>query len=124
MADAPLLDTLARFAEQRLASATEPWSTRVRDVVLAQGGRVSLARVAKSMALSPRTLQSRLDGEGTSCKQILDDVRKELALGYLERDDLSLSEIAFLLGYSEQSAFNHAFKRWTGHSPGEHKRAG
>ena len=50
------------------------------------------------------------------------DVRKTLALNLLENETLALGEIAFSLGYSEVSAFNHAFRRWTGQSPGDYRR--
>ena len=50
------------------------------------------------------------------------DVRKTLALNLLENDTLALTQIAFSLGYSEVSAFNHAFRRWVGQSPGDYRR--
>jgi AraC-like DNA-binding protein len=50
------------------------------------------------------------------------DVRKTLALNLLENETLALAQIAFSLGYSEVSAFNHAFRRWVGHSPGQYRR--
>jgi AraC-like DNA-binding protein len=67
-------------------------------------------------------LQTKLKEEGTSYRQILDQVRKELALDYLERPEMTMFDIAFLLGFSEQSAFNHAFKRRTGSSPKEYQK--
>jgi AraC-like DNA-binding protein len=51
-------------------------------------------------------------------------VRKEIAVDYLKRPDVAIYDIAFLLGFSEQSAFNHAFKRWTGDSPREYRNRG
>ncbi len=71
--------------------------------------------------MSVRQLQGRLKQEGTSYQKLLDQVREELAIGYLNKGDATLCEVAFLLGYSEQGAFNHAFKRWTGSTPGEFK---
>ncbi len=80
--------------------------------------RGRLPTIAQDLSLSPRTLQRKLSEAGTSFQQLLDQTRKELAQGYLQQRHLSLTDIAFLLGYQEQSAFNHAFKEWTGHSPG------
>ena len=67
--------------------------------------------------MSPRTLHRRLEDEGTSFRQVLGEVRRELAARHLSERQLAISEIAFLLGFSEPSAFHRAFKRWTGHAP-------
>ena len=69
--------------------------------------------------MSVRTLARRLGELGVSFAQILDELRYDLALRYLRDPNLSLSQIAFLLGYSELSAFSHAFRRWTKTTPGE-----
>ncbi len=69
--------------------------------------------------MSERTMARRLVGLGTSFGQILDGVRHQLALRYLGEPNARTSQIAYLLGYSEPSAFNHAFRRWTGVSPSE-----
>jgi AraC-like DNA-binding protein len=73
--------------------------------------------IAKSLFMSPRTLQRKLSNEGTSYSILLDAVRRELAEQYVTDPSLSLSEIGFLLGFSEQSAFSRAFRRWTGQAP-------
>jgi AraC-like DNA-binding protein len=80
-------------------------------------GDPNLARVAKKMAMSPRTLQRQLKEQGMEFKQLVDDTRRRFALSYLRNRRNTLTEIAFLLGYSEASAFNRAFKRWTGSTP-------
>lgn len=80
-------------------------------------GEPSLADLAAALALSERSLQRRLRDEGLSYKRLLDDTRRELASAYLEQSRHSLTEIAFLLGFSDQSNFNRAFRRWTGQSP-------
>ena len=81
-------------------------------------GRVQMAAVAQQLGMSERSFKRHLAQEGTSYGEILDRVRNRLALRYLEDRRMSLQQIAWLLGYSEIGAFNHAFKRWTGTSPG------
>jgi methylphosphotriester-DNA--protein-cysteine methyltransferase len=66
--------------------------------------------------------QRRLKDAGVSYSDLQNDVRKTLALNLLENETLALAEIAFSLGYSEVSAFNHAFRRWIGQSPGDYRR--
>ncbi len=78
--------------------------------------------VAAKLYISTRTLQRRLTQRGTTYKAVLEDVREDLARGYLDRSDIAISEVAFILGYSEQSSFNRAFKRWTGAAPGDWRR--
>lgn len=80
--------------------------------------RVCLPFIAADLKLTPRTLQRKLSGAGTSFQQVLDRARHALATDYLRRPGLSLVDIAFLLGYQEQSAFTHAFKEWSGVNPG------
>jgi AraC-like DNA-binding protein len=74
------------------------------------------------MGMSGRALQSKLRDDKTSFQQVLDTVRLEKASRLLTKGELQISEVAFLMGYSDQSAFNHAFKRWTGHSPQSFRR--
>jgi len=81
-------------------------------------GRVKTAAVAQQLGMSARSFTRHLAQEGTTFGEILDHLRNRLALRYLEDQRISLQQIAWLLGYSEIGAFNHAFKRWTGTSPG------
>ena len=83
--------------------------------------RVKLASIAQDLNLTQRTLQRKLSEASTSFQQVLDQTRHELAKDYLSQRQLSLADIAFLLGYQEQSAFNHAFKGWFGISPGSYR---
>jgi AraC-like DNA-binding protein len=85
-------------------------------------GTPKLARVAKSMAVSPRTLQRRLEKHGLDFKKLVHDTRHQFALEYLKDEENTLTQIAFLLGYSEVSAFNRAFKHWTGSTPLDYRR--
>ena len=67
-------------------------------------------------------VQIKLKEESTSFQEILDDVRKESAIHLLGKKDVLLIDIAFMLGYSEQSSFNHAFKKWTGKTPRQYRK--
>ncbi|MDP3846619.1 MAG: AraC family transcriptional regulator ligand-binding domain-containing protein [Pseudomonas sp.] len=86
-------------------------------VKLLPEGAVSLPRVARELCVSVRTLQRRLDARGITWQSLLDRTREQLARQYLADHSLSLGDIALLLGFSEQSAFNRAFRRWTGQVP-------
>ena len=79
--------------------------------------------IAKRLACSPRTFQRKLKQAGTSYTCLLDEMRQQLSVHYLREAPIAVSEIAFLLGFSESSAFHRAFKRWTGISPGEFRLA-
>lgn len=85
-------------------------------------GEPTLERAARALHMAPRTLQRRLAAHGLSWQQWLDRSREQLAEQYLADPGLNLSDIALLLGYSEQSAFTRAYRRWTGHSPGRQRR--
>ena len=81
-----------------------------------------VADVARTLGLSVRSLHRRLAQDGLSFRMLTEETRKELAEGLLRDERYSLSEIAFLTGFSEQSAFNRAFKRWIGRSPAQHRK--
>jgi AraC-like DNA-binding protein len=124
-ADQRLYRTLKRYFEQALrdtpreeglvASVRKSITESMRD------GSPKLEQVAKKLAIGPRTLQRRLKEYGIDFKKLVDDTRCRLALSYLKDRRNTLMEIAFLLGYSEVSAFNRAFKRWTGSTPLEYR---
>ena len=78
--------------------------------------------LAEEMNLTPATLRRRLHEEGTFYQSIKDQLRRDLAIGYLSHTDRSVMEIALELGFSERSAFHRAFRKWTGASPGEFRR--
>jgi AraC-like DNA-binding protein len=69
--------------------------------------------------LSPRTLHRRLAEHDRSFRDVLNELRRGRAEAYLRDPTISLAEVAFMLGYSEQSTFQHAFRRWVGTTPGE-----
>jgi AraC-like DNA-binding protein len=93
--------------------------TRVKTAIADDlpSGSPSDDEVAKSLFMSPRTLNRKLSALGTNYSQLLETVRQELAEQYVADPSLTLSEISFLLGFSEQSAFSRAFRRWTGQAP-------
>ena len=87
-----------------------------------RAGHVSLADVARRVALSPRTLQRQLTASGTTFAAQLNRSRHEMALVLLTQPELGLHEVAFLLGFSEPAAFHRAFRRWTGEAPGSYRQ--
>jgi len=123
-ADPLLSEVILRQANALLAALPDPESTfaaRVRRKIvehLAEGA-VSLAAIARSLRMSERSLQRRLADEGVAFDALLDSLRHELALRYLAKQATAIGEVAYLLGYSEPSAFHRAFKRWTGKTPAE-----
>jgi AraC-like DNA-binding protein len=109
---------------QRTLREAQPDATRfvraVQEAILhylPAGAPADLA--AATLNLSRRTLQRRLADAGCTYRQLLNGIRERHAACLLADKQLNLQEIAFLLGYSEQSAFNHAYHRWTGISPSE-----
>ncbi len=76
------------------------------------------------MVTDPRTLQRKLNDAGTTFNAVVEDTRRELAQRYLKQPDLAISEIAYLLGFSETGNFSRAFKRWAGASPSDYRSQG
>ena len=123
----PRLHTLLRrLAEERLAELPEAAAMTQRVRVLAtrevSGGEPTAEHISSLLHMSRRTLARRLEQEGTSFRAIMDDLRRGLAERYLALDDLGMSEIAALLGFSDPAAFHRAFRRWRGQSPSEYRR--
>ncbi|HKO50019.1 MAG TPA: AraC family transcriptional regulator ligand-binding domain-containing protein, partial [Polyangiaceae bacterium] len=123
----PLLSrVIERHAEALLAARpalAETTAARVRRTLCEILGKeeavVTLSRLASRLRMSERSLQRRLSDEGHSFDRLLDDLRHELAVRYLADKKIAIAEVAFLLGYSEPSAFHRAFKRWTGSTPSQ-----
>ncbi len=93
-------------------------AARVQRLMLEQQtGFPSLLVTARLLRIPPRTLHRRLDGEGTSFKQLLEEVRHTLALAHLRQGRFTIEEIAYALGYSDLSNFRRAFKRWESKPP-------
>ncbi len=99
--------------------------TRVKKAIANElpSGSPSEEFIAKAVYMSPRSLRRLLSSASTTYSQLLDAVRRELAEQYLANSAESLTEIAFLLGFSELSAFSRAFARWTGQSPSAFREA-
>jgi AraC-like DNA-binding protein len=108
---------LSRLLPRDTADASFCAAVRRRVALELASGSVTALRTAEELGTSERTLDRRLSAEGTSFRELLDGVRLEMAGRYLRDPRLSLAEIAFLLGYSEASAFHRSFKRWTGRTP-------
>jgi len=110
--DQTVIDYLARFDRNNIAM-------RVRAEIIEQlpSGPPSQEKVASSVHMSLRNLQRRLQEEETTYKGLLDSVRQDLAMQYLETSHRSIGEIGYLLGFSEPGNFARAFKRWVGMTP-------
>ncbi|MBF0238618.1 MAG: AraC family transcriptional regulator [SAR324 cluster bacterium] len=78
----------------------------------------SQEEIAGMLNITPRTLRRKLRLEGTSYRELLDEIRKDFAISYIKTSHWSIEEISYLLGFQEPASFSHAFKRWTGTSPG------
>jgi AraC-like DNA-binding protein len=101
------------------------WRLKVENAIvpLLPHGQAKIGEVARQLGVSRRTLARRLASEGQSFVKILDRLRFDLAQRYLRERELPLAEIAWLLGYRETAALNHAFKRWCGKTPTEVRSA-
>lgn len=117
--------TIARFFDQHLEkelanlsedSELEMTIRRAIGTVLSDGVP-SLSAIASDLGMGARTLQRRLSDQGLSFQGVVDLARRDLAQKLLRETDYSLAEIAFLTGFSEQSGFTRAFKRWAGQTP-------
>jgi AraC-like DNA-binding protein len=128
-ADTHLNDLLLKYCEAALADRRGDVSqlrTKVQNAIssMLPHGRVLVDDVARSLGMSKRTLARRLSDEGLNFTEILQQLRRDLAVSYLDDRKLHVSKIAWLLGFHEVSAFTHACKRWTGKTPREMRTAG
>lgn len=125
----PFLSFLTEVAKAVEAKAAErkapPPPSRFRAEVeqrletLLESGEIGIARVASDLGCSRQTLYRRLKAEGVTYEQLLDGLRRRLALRLMREQGLSVKEAAYRLGFSDPAAFSRAFKRWTGASPSE-----
>ena len=119
-----LLKVLTKNADQVLQERAEEGndfldvlSERIVDQL--SSGRVTIKKVAADLGSSDRTLGRRLAEQGISFDELIDDIRKDLAMRYLDEGQVKLQELAFLLGFSTHASFTSAFKRWTGKTSSE-----
>jgi AraC-like DNA-binding protein len=123
-ADPYLNKLLVKYCSEALSRRrprAKSWRSDVENAIvpLLPHGQAGLAAISHQLGVSRRTLARRLKFEGLTFAAILDALRFDLAKRYLQEIDLPISEVAWLLGYAETSAFNHAFKRWSGKTPNQ-----
>jgi AraC-like DNA-binding protein len=125
-ANTPLHDVAVAHAEKLLAEsrAEETLAAKVRLAAESrlESGDARLDAIADAVGMSARTLQRRLRESGTSLRDVIDQARRAIAMRELARPSRSVTDVAFLLGFSETSAFDRAFRRWTGTSPAAFRR--
>jgi len=119
---------LLQLCERELEQLTRTRSLRERIIQmlgpLLNGGREpDLEEVATRLKLPTWTLRRKLAEEGTQFRAILNDTRRDLAMTYIRDTELAFGEIAYLLGFASAEAFQRAFKRWNGQTPGEFRRS-
>src|SRR3954471_3617433 len=123
-ANRQLAIALDRILEEQLAALDRSnIPARCKATLLQQmtSGEISEASMAKALNMSRRTLQRKLAEADLSYQQLVDDTRRELALRYLDDPKMSATDVTFLLGFSGQSAFSRAFRRWMGVSPSAYR---
>ena len=108
---------------QQLQTPTLSSRVRAEIVTLMKGEEPTLATVADRLAMGVRTLQLHLKEERITYQQLLDGIRKDLAVKHLREHNLSTTDIAYLLGFAEPSVFFRSFKKWTGQTPGAYRLA-
>lgn len=116
-----LQPSLSRLVQARLAEIEghASFTDELREVMFEQipRGETTREALARRLGTSPRTMNRRLREESTTFRDVLDDVRRDLAELWLREPKHSIYDVAFLLGYSDPSTFHRSFRRWTGHSP-------
>lgn len=119
-----ILDAHARILLGRLPD-DQSLAGRVREAIGAElrGGDPRLAVVARRLGMSGRTLQRRLGETGIVFNHLVDALRFAAAKSYLSQPDIAATEVAYLLGFGAPSSFNRAFRRWSGKTPTEYRRA-
>ena len=85
-------------------------------------GDANIDAVVTKLGMSRQTLYRKLKAEGATFEQVLDDLRRRMALDYLSNGKVTVNETAYLVGFSEAAAFSRAFKRWTGKTPSAAKQ--
>ncbi len=128
-ADPYLNNLLVAFCEEALVrrpTTSGDLRSSVENAIapLLPHGKVTVGAIARTLGMSQRSLARRLAARGLTFGKVLEELRADLAERHIRDKDLSVSEIAWLVGYQEVSAFTHAFKRWTGRTPTETRALG
>jgi len=126
--DNRLNDLLLKYCELGLAHRRDDLSqlrSKVENAISSRlpHGRVLVGDIAPTLGMSPRTLERKLSEEGLNFTEVIQQLRRDLAVRYLKERNLHVSKIAWLLGFHEVSSFTHAFKRWTGKTPSQMRAA-
>lgn len=120
-----LIERHASWMISELGDDRGSLTDRVRRAIfhLFQRDAMTIDRVARTLGTSSRSLQRQLRGEGTSFRELVDDVRREIAISHIKAGQTPITTIALLLDFSDASAFHRSFRRWTGQSPSEFRAA-
>jgi AraC-like DNA-binding protein len=112
-----------KYLESNYLPSTATLSERVTELArrLLPTGQCSVEAIADELAMHPRTLQRSLATEGVRCQDLIEGERRNHAARYLADRQLHLSQIATLLGYTEQSTFNRSCRRWFGKTPRQYR---
>jgi AraC-like DNA-binding protein len=127
LSNAELLDAHERVAEKVLERlhSKNLWTDKVTAILSGQllnSINPDIETIARELAVSARKLQIHLKEESNTYQKLMDKVREEIAMNYIKEPNVTFYDIAFFLGFSEQSSFNHAFKRWTGTTPNDYRK--
>ncbi len=123
----PLMQEIMDAHAERLLQQFNQTDSLIRDVrrLIIEGlaqATLTLESVSEALGMTPRTLQRRLRERDETFNSLLERTRKDLAMTYINQADVSLPELAYLLGYADQTAFQRAFKKWTGTTPGKYRK--
>jgi AraC-like DNA-binding protein len=124
-ADPRLFRIVKAYCDEALARSRQAESFRAQVEHLVAGllptGTATTAHVAATLGVSERSLSRRLAEDGTSFREIVQQQRRQMAHRYLDDPAIRPTQVAYLLGYAQPSAFSHAFRRWTGVSPAAYR---
>lgn len=120
---AQILDQVLIDYMTRLDKSDIVWRLENLLIEILPRGNISASRVAEKLNMAPSTLALKLSDKGTGFQELLENIRRKLSNSYLHQQDLSVTEITFLLGYSDTSSYSRACKRWTGLSPRQFKES-
>lgn len=117
-----LKDSLAQLIDGNIHNVGLP--AQIRAIISREYGNnfPDFSEICEKLSMTPQTLRRRLKEANTSYQEIKDAIRKDASVYYLSKPDLSIDEIALLMGFSEASSFHRAFKKWTGKTPSAYRR--